>query len=54
VRGEDVASAKLTEDEVRSIRHDDRTRREIATEYGVSKATVSSIWARRAWKHVAD
>jgi DNA invertase Pin-like site-specific DNA recombinase len=54
VRGEEVASAKLTADDVRAIRRDERTRAEIAAQYGISKATVSSIWARRTWKHVED
>jgi len=54
VRGEEVASSKLTADDVRAIRRDERTRAEIAAEYGISRATVSSIWARRSRKHIEN
>jgi hypothetical protein len=47
VRGTEVASAKLTDENVRAIRREERTRAEIGAAYGISKATVSSIWARR-------
>jgi hypothetical protein len=54
VRGTEVASAKLTDEKVRAIRREERTRAEIGAEYGISKGTVSSVWARRTWKHVED
>jgi len=54
VRGEEVASAKLTADDVRAIRRDQRMRAAVAADYGISKAAVSSIWARRTWKHIED
>lgn len=44
--------AKITEDVVRAIRADRRTRREIVAEYGISKAMVGYIRSRTNWKHV--
>lgn len=44
--------AKVTDDMVRAIRADTRTRREIMAEYGLSKAMVGYIRAGTYWKHV--
>jgi hypothetical protein len=54
VRGTEVASAQQTDEKVRAIRREERTRAEIGAAYGISKGTVSSVWARRTWKHVED
>lgn len=51
-RGVKSASAKLTENDVRAIRADNRPQHEIAAEYGVHLCTISSIRTRRTWRHV--
>lgn len=54
-RGEARWSAKLTEDDVRSIRRDvaaGARRADQADRYGVSLATVDLIVTRKRWKHV--
>lgn len=55
-RGERSRSAKLTEDQVREIRHlyskGGVTRERLAVRFGVSPATVSHITTRRNWRHV--
>lgn len=43
------ASARLTPGDVLSIRSDPRLHREIAAEYGVSRATVGDIKSGRRW-----
>lgn len=44
--------AKLTEEQVRAIRQDNRTCQEIANEYGLVKSTVSAIKNYRLWRNV--
>jgi hypothetical protein len=44
--------AKLTEDQVRAIRADQRCYSTIASEYGVTTANIYSIRKRRSWKHL--
>ena len=51
-KGEAHHSAKLTEDDVRSIRSDGRDNRTIAAAYGVSPAAIWLIKARRNWRHI--
>lgn len=46
--------AKLTEDQVRSIRTDGRPSIEIAKELGLSRAQVQRIKRRERWGHVPD
>ena len=53
IKGEQHGNAKLTEDDVRAIRADERTGREIAADYGISQQTVSLIRNGKLWKHVA-
>jgi hypothetical protein len=57
-RGERVGTARLTENEVRTIRHryalGEASYRQLASEYSVSKATVADIITRRYWAHVSD
>ena len=51
-RGEACHCAKLTEQDIRSIRADTRVQRVIATAYGVTPSLISMIRNRRIWKHV--
>ena len=55
-RGERIGTSKLTEDEVINIildhRSGSKTRKEIASEYGISKNHVSDIANGRRWKHL--
>jgi hypothetical protein len=52
-RGANQPQAKLTEDRVRAIRADNRFHRDIAKAFGISKALVSFIKCKKAWRHVA-
>jgi hypothetical protein len=51
-RGENGPRAKLTVTKVRSIRADPRKQKEIASDYGITQATVSAIKNRKSWGHV--
>ncbi len=51
-KGRMVPQAKLTEEQVKSIRLDTRSRREIAKEYGLYYNTISKIRTRKLWAHV--
>jgi hypothetical protein len=51
-RGEAHYKAKLTEEQVREIRSDSRTGRQIAADYGISDVLVSQIKKRKVWKHI--
>jgi hypothetical protein len=55
-RGERVASAKLTAEQVREIRHryaaGEVTQKQIARQYGVSQSGVSLLIRRVRWRHV--
>ena len=53
-KGEKNAGAKLTEDDVRAIRRDTRTTKEVAYDYGITIAQVWRIRNRRQWVHVQD
>jgi hypothetical protein len=44
--------AKLTEEQVRAIRADQRFQKVIAGVYGVTQVTISHIKARRIWGQV--
>lgn len=44
--------AKLTAEDVRQIRADDRYHRVIADEYAVARSVISAIKRRSAWRHV--
>ena len=46
--------SKLRESQVIKIYWDNRVRREIAEEYGISTTMVTKIKHGQAWKHVAD
>lgn len=54
VRGEAHGSAKLTKTIVRAIRRaaTTQTQQEIATRYGIAKATVYCVVKRKTWAHV--
>jgi hypothetical protein len=51
-RGEKNGQALLTEEQVRAILADPRTRKAIAAEYGLSAHTVGDVKTGRRWKHV--
>lgn len=51
-RGERIGLAKLTESQVRSIREDSRSNREIAKAYGVSHSCIGAVKSRESWAHV--
>lgn len=52
MKGEKNYSSKLTDEQIRAIRADNRTLKEIAEEYGVGKGTIGDIKNRKCWKHV--
>lgn len=54
LRGEDIWKAKLTADDVRTIRSlkGKVSREEIAVKYGIGKTHVNRIQRREGWKHV--
>lgn len=53
VKGSSVFwKAKLTEDDVLTIRADNRTSYAVAEQYGVSATLVQQIRKRNVWKHV--
>jgi hypothetical protein len=47
-----ISNQKVTPDQVRSIRNDDRPTSVIAAEYGIGRRTVISIRARITWRHI--
>lgn len=51
-RGSAHGRAKLTEEDVRSIREDSRECGPLALVYGVSSATISLVKRRVTWRHV--
>ena len=51
-KGEQNYNAKLTEDDVRAIRVDERKHQLIADDYGLSIAYVSKIKRRIKWPHL--
>lgn len=52
-RGETSGTAKLTAKQVIAIRKDDRTRSDIAADFGVSTTMVNNIKSGKAWRHLA-
>lgn len=52
VRGEEVGTAKLTEQQVREIRLSRETNKALAERMGVSRCQVSAIRHRKAWAWV--
>lgn len=53
LRGEAHGQSKLSNDQVRAIRADVRSRRAIANAYGVSKCAIDGIKTGKTWRHVA-
>jgi hypothetical protein len=51
-RGEKSGNAKLTDNDIRNIRADNRTVRDIAKSYGVHNSVISRIKTFKSWKHV--
>jgi hypothetical protein len=54
LRGEANPLHKLTDEQVRAIRGDQRVLREIASDYGVSSAVISTVRRRESWTHVKE
>lgn len=52
-RGEAHALAKLTADDVRTIRRSPLSQRELAALYPVSRTEIRRVLAREVWRHVA-
>jgi hypothetical protein len=52
-KGERVANNKLTADQVRAIRADQRPQKTISQDYGVNPSTISLVKSRKNWSHVA-
>lgn len=52
-RGESHGRSRLTESQVLQIRRDDRSRRAIASAYGVSKCAIDGIKTGKTWGHIA-
>ena len=50
--GTRVAGAKLDDESALSIRHDSRSERELAREYGVAYSVIGAIKRGKNWKHV--
>ena len=53
-RGENIAAAKLTEEQVMKILKDTRAQRTIAAEYGVNHAAIGCIKRCYTWKHIYE
>lgn len=51
-KGEEAATAKLTEAQVLEIRTDPTPHRALAKKYGVGKTIIGSIKNRKKWKHL--
>jgi hypothetical protein len=51
-KGERHHAARLTEDQVRSIRADPRSNQELAPIYGVRWKTIWQVRRRDSWKHI--
>lgn len=51
-RGERNGRAKISDDDVRTIRASDLDRSELSKKYGLAKTTVVNILRRKTWKHV--
>jgi hypothetical protein len=52
VFGMDNYNTKLTDDDVRAIRASTKTHEQIGIEFGVHRATIHYIRARKTWKHI--
>lgn len=52
-KGERSAASKLTTSQVRSIRSDSRSQKDIARAFGVDQSTISEIKTGKTWSHVA-
>jgi transposase len=51
-KGEKCNSAKLTEEQVKTIRASTKTQRALAKEYGVSQPVITRIINRKIWTHI--
>ena len=53
-KGEEIRSAKLTEEAVRFIRKSDKTIRELAKQFNVDKSTIRQVKLKITWKWVSE
>lgn len=51
-RGESHYSARLVEDDIRSIRASTKTLKELSKIYGITESSLSAIRRMRTWRHV--
>jgi hypothetical protein len=51
-KGEKIGLSKLTNEQVRKIRVDNRSTRKIARDYGVHHSQIARIKTHEAWAHV--
>jgi hypothetical protein len=51
-KGSMMGTAKLTEEQVASIRSSRNTQKQLAAQYGVSQSLISLILVGKIWKHV--
>jgi len=51
-KGEDHGSARLTESDIIAIRESGLTSKELSKKYGVTRAHINQILARRRWSHI--
>ena len=52
LKGEQIATSKLTKQQVLAIRLDPRSLRKIAADYNVDHTTIGDIKKRKYWKHI--
>lgn len=50
--GDESPNSKLTEDDVRAIRADNRSNRALARHYGLDKGTIAAVRKRLTWRHI--
>lgn len=51
--GESHGHSKFTEDDIRKIRSDSRSRKQVAEEYNISQGHLRRILIRELWAHVS-
>jgi len=50
--GSKCGASKLTDDQVRNIRADNRYQKDIAKDFNVSRSLISYIKRNKSWKHI--
>lgn len=54
VKGENHGRSKLTAEQVRRIRKDNRTQQAIANDYHIDRRYVGTLKSRITWRHIED